>query len=100
MKKEKFENEEVKNVMKNEESKLYIFYNLSKGKGIKRMSAEKPSDIRLGEVVKIDNEFYILQVIIDEEGANYINIPTFRNEEDLEVYFELGMGLLSNETNL
>lgn len=48
-------------MIKNESmGKLYIFYNVSKDKGIKRMRSLKQTNIQLGEIVKINNELYIL----------------------------------------
>lgn len=65
-------------VIKNDESKLYIFYNITRDQGIKRLRPIKPSNIKLGEIVKISGEYYIL-LSYSENNKHYElkNIPDF-----------------------
>ena len=43
----------IKKIKKGSEPKLYIFYNLTKNQGIKRMRPKNPSNIQIGEIVKM-----------------------------------------------
>lgn len=77
-----------KEVIKNEEPKLYIFYNLTKNQGIKRLKPIKPSNIKLGEIVKISGEYYILLSYLSHNNKHYDlqNIPDFNSiKEQIEL---------------
>lgn len=56
----------IEKIKKSDEPKLYIFYNLTKNQGIKKMRPKLgESNIQIGEIVKMDGETYILIQIFD-----------------------------------
>jgi hypothetical protein len=62
----------IKKIKKGSEPKLYIFYNLTKNQGIKRMRPKNPSNIQIGEIVKMDQQTYILLQIFDRPNGQMI----------------------------
>ena len=62
----------IKKIKKGSEPKLYIFYNLTKNQGIKRMRPKNPSNIQIGEIVKMNGETYILLQIFDRPNGQMI----------------------------
>ena len=62
----------IKKIKKGSEPKLYIFYNLTKNQGIKRMRPKNPSNIQIGEIVKMNGETYILLQIFDPQNGEMI----------------------------
>lgn len=62
----------IKKIKKGSEPKLYIFYNLTKNQGIKRMRPKNPSNIQIGEIVKMNGETYILLQIFDRPNGEMI----------------------------
>lgn len=62
----------IKKIKKGSEPKLYIFYNLTKNQGIKRMRSKNPSNIQIGEIVKMNGETYILLQIFDRPNGQMI----------------------------
>lgn len=62
----------IKKIKKSDEPKLYIFYNLTKNQGIKRMRPKNPSNIQIGEIVKMEGETYILLQIFDRPNGQMI----------------------------
>jgi hypothetical protein len=63
----------IKKIKKSNEPKLYIFYNLTKNQGIKRMRPKSgESNIQIGEIVKMDGETYILLQIFDRPNGQMI----------------------------
>lgn len=63
----------IESIKKRNEEKLYIFYNLTKNQGIKRMRPKKPSNIQIGELVKMNGEQYRLDVIFDFRNGELIS---------------------------
>ncbi len=63
----------IKKIKKGSEPKLYIFYNLTKNQGIKRMRPKNPSNIQIGEIVKMNGEKYQLDVIFDFRNGEIIS---------------------------
>ena len=64
----------IKKIKKGSEPKLYIFYNLTKNQGIKRMRPKSgESNIRIGELVKMNGEKYQLDVIFDFRNGEIIS---------------------------
>ena len=62
----------IKKIKKGGEPKLYIFYNLTKNQGIKRMRPKNPSNIQIGELVMMNGETYILLQIFDPQNGQMI----------------------------
>ena len=62
----------IKKIKKGSEPKLYIFYNLTKNQGIKRMRPKNPSNIQIGELVMMNGETYILLQIFDPQNGQMI----------------------------
>lgn len=62
----------IKKIKKGSEPKLYIFYNLTKNQGIKRMRPKNSSNIQIGEIVKMNGETYILLQIFDRPNGQMI----------------------------
>lgn len=62
----------IKKIKKSDEEKLYIFYNLTKNQGIKRMRPKNPSNIQIGEIVKMDQQTFILLQIFDRPNGQMI----------------------------
>ena len=62
----------IKKIKKGSEPKLYIFYNLTKNQGIKRMRPKNPSNIQIGEIVKMNGETYVLDLIFDFQNGQLI----------------------------
>lgn len=68
----------IERIKKSNEEKLYIFYNLTKNQGIKRMRSKNPSNIQIGEIVKMNGETYQLYHIFDFRNGELISfIPEF-----------------------
>lgn len=63
----------IESIKKRNEEKLYIFYNLTKNQGIKRMRPKNPSNIQIGELVKMNGEQYRLDVIFDFRNGELIS---------------------------
>lgn len=63
----------IKKIKKGVEPKLYIFYNLTKNQGIKRMRPKNLSNIQIGELVKMNGETYILDLIFDFRNGELIS---------------------------
>lgn len=63
----------IERIKKSDEEKLYIFYNLTKNQGIKRMRSKNPSNIQIGEIVKMNGEQYRLDVICDFRNRELIS---------------------------
>ena len=63
----------VERIKKSDEEKLYIFYNLTKNQGIKRMRPKNPSNIQIGELVKMNGESYQLFHIFDFRNGELIS---------------------------
>lgn len=66
----KFKSEKWKNVKNDGKGVFYIFYNLTKGIGIKRMRSYF-SNIKPGELVKIDGQTFILLESLDPETKTH-----------------------------
>lgn len=63
----------IKKIKKGSEPKLYIFYNLTKNQGVKRMRPKSgESNIQIGELVKMNGETYILLQIFDRPNGEMI----------------------------
>lgn len=63
----------IEKIEKSDEEKLYIFYNITKNIGIKRMrSLFNNSNIQIGEIVKIDGDDYVLDLIFDHQNGQLI----------------------------
>ena len=62
----------IKKIKKSDEKKLYIFYNLTENQGVKRMRPKNPSNIQIGEIVKMNGETYILLQIFDRPNGQMI----------------------------
>lgn len=63
----------IEKIKKSDEPKLYIFYNLTKNQGIKRMRPKSgESNIQIGEIVKMNGETYILLQIFDRPNGQMI----------------------------
>jgi hypothetical protein len=63
----------VERIKKSDEEKLYIFYNLTKNQGIKRMRPQNQSNIQIGEIVKMNGETYQLFHIFDFRNGELIS---------------------------
>lgn len=64
----------IERIKKSDEEKLYIFYNLTKNQGIKRMRPKTgESNIQIGEIVKMNGEQYRLDVICDFRNRELIS---------------------------
>lgn len=77
-----------KEIIESGQPKLYIFYNVSKNQGIKRLKPIKPSTIQLGEIVKISNDYYILLSYLGQDNKCYDlqNVPDFNSiKEQIEL---------------
>ena len=60
-------------IKKCDEPNLYIFFNITKDEGIKRMRPKSgESDIKLGEIVKMNGDEYRLQMIFDRKNGKII----------------------------
>ena len=62
----------IKKIIKSDEPKLYIFYNLTENQGVKRMRPKNPSNIQIGEIVMMNGETYILLQIFDPQNGQMI----------------------------
>lgn len=63
----------IEKIKKSDEPKLYIFYNLTKNQGIKRMRPKSgESNIQIGEIVKMDQQTFILLQIFDQPNGQMI----------------------------
>lgn len=64
----------IERIKKRDEEKLYIFYNLTKNQGIKRMRPKSgESDIQIGEIVKMNGDNYVLDLIFDFRNGELIS---------------------------
>lgn len=64
----------IEKIKKSGKEKLYIFYNITKNQGIKRMRPKSgESDIQIGEIVKMNGEQYQLDVIFDFRNGEIIS---------------------------
>lgn len=64
----------IKRIKKRDEEKMYVFFNLTKNQGIKKMRPKSgESDIRIGEIVKMDGYKYQLDVIFDFKNGELIS---------------------------
>lgn len=64
----------IERIKKRDEEKLYVFFNLTKNQGIKKMRPKSgESDIRIGEIVKMDGYKYQLDVIFDFKNGELIS---------------------------
>lgn len=62
----------IESIKKSDEEKLYVFYNITKNIGIKRMKSLSNSNIQIGEIVKIDGDNYVLDLIFDHQNGQLI----------------------------
>lgn len=64
----------IEKIKKSDEEKLYIFYNVTKDQGIKRMRPKSgESDIKIGEIIKMNGDQYRLDVIFDFRNGELIS---------------------------
>lgn len=64
----------IERIKKRNEEKMYVFFNLTKNQGIKKMRPKSgESDIRIGEIVKMDGYKYQLDVIFDFKNGELIS---------------------------
>ena len=63
----------IEKIKKSDEEKKYVFYNITKKQGIKRMRAKNPSNIQIGEIVKMNGEQYRLDLIFDFRNGELIS---------------------------
>lgn len=63
----------IEKIKKSDEEKMYVFYNITKNRGIKRMRAKNPSNIKIGEIVKMNGEQYRLDIIFDFRNGELIS---------------------------
>jgi hypothetical protein len=64
----------IERIKKRDEEKMYVFFNLTKNQGIKKMRPKSgESDIRIGEIVKMDGYKYQLDVIFDFKNGELIS---------------------------
>lgn len=64
----------IEKIKKSSREKMYIFYNLTKNQGIKRMrSLFNNSNIQVGEIIKMDGDTYILDCIFDFKNGMLIS---------------------------
>lgn len=63
----------IKKIEKSGEKTMYIFFNFTKGFGIKQMRTKnnKDSNIQIGEEVHIEGDTYILTQIMDFKKGIY-----------------------------
>lgn len=64
----------IERIKKRNEEKLYVFYNITKNQGIKKMRPKSgESDIQIGEIVNMDGYKYQLDVIFDFRNGELIS---------------------------
>ena len=63
----------IEKIKKSDEEKMYVFYNITKNRGIKQMRAKNPSNIKIGEIVKMNGEQYRLDLIFDFRNGELIS---------------------------
>jgi hypothetical protein len=64
----------IERIKKRNEEKLYVFYNITKNQGIKKMRPKSgESDIQIGEIVKMNGDKYQLDVIFDFRNGELIS---------------------------
>ncbi len=64
----------IERIKKRDEEKLYVFYNITKNQGIKKMRPKSgESDIQIGEIVKMNGYKYQLDVIFDFRNGELIS---------------------------
>lgn len=63
----------IEKIKKSDEEKMYVFYNITENRGIKRMRAKNPSNIQIGEIVKMSGEQYRLDLIFDFRNGELIS---------------------------
>lgn len=64
----------IEKIKKSDEEKKYVFYNITKNRGIKRMRPKSgESNIQIGEIVKMNGEQYRLDLIFDFRNGELIS---------------------------
>lgn len=63
----------IEKIKKSDEEKKYVFYNITENRGIKRMRSKNPSNIQIGEIVKMNGEQYRLDLIFDFRNGELIS---------------------------
>lgn len=64
----------IEKIKKSDEEKMYVFYNITKNRGIKRMRPKSgESNIQIGEIVKMNGEQYRLDLIFDFRNGELIS---------------------------